>query len=73
MLRYDLTRAELAQLLDDEPRYRVDQVWAGLHQRGDELDDLTNVPKALRGRLADLLPLGLTPQKPSRSATTARP
>jgi 23S rRNA (adenine2503-C2)-methyltransferase len=66
-LRYDPTRDELAALLDGEPRYRVDQVWDGLHERGDELEDLTNVPKALRARLADALPLGLTPEHESIS------
>ena len=30
---YDLSREELAGLLDGEPAYRVRQVWDGLHQR----------------------------------------
>lgn len=67
VLRYDPTRAELAAFLDGEPRYRVDQVWDGLHERGDELEELTNVPKALRARLAEQLPLGLTPEHESIS------
>ncbi|MEM9466894.1 MAG: 23S rRNA (adenine(2503)-C(2))-methyltransferase RlmN [Actinomycetota bacterium] len=66
-LRYDPSRDELAGLLDGEPRYRVDQVWDGLHERGDDLEDLTNVPKALRARLAEQLPLGLTPEHESIS------
>ena len=66
-LRYDLTREELAALLVDEPAYRLDQVWDGLHRSGPELDDLTNVPRALRATLADLLPLGLTPHTESVS------
>jgi len=66
-LRYDVSRDELATMLDGEPRYRVDQVWQGLHERGDDLDDLTNVPKALRQRLAEELPLGLTPEVESVS------
>ena len=61
-LRYDLTRDELASLLDGEPSYRTDQVWQALHQRGTDLADVSNVPKALRTRLAGLLPLGLTPE-----------
>ena len=48
VLRYDPNRDELAALLDGEPRYRLDQVWAGIHERGEEIDDLTNLPKALR-------------------------
>ncbi len=59
--RYDPNRDELAALLDGEPRYRLDQVWDGLHQRGPDLDALTNVPKALRQRLADRLPVALVP------------
>ena len=61
-LRYDVSRAELATLLDGEPGYRLDQIWQGLHERGAELDRLSNVPKALRRRLAEILPMGLTPQ-----------
>ncbi len=67
VLRYDPTRAELADLLAGEPRYRLDQVWEGLHQRGDDIDDLTNVSKALRTRLREALPSGLTPEHESIS------
>ena len=64
-LRYDVSRAELATLLDGEPSYRLDQIWDGIHRQGGEIDDLTNVPKALRQRLSDLLPLGLTAETES--------
>ena len=30
--RYDVTRAELTELLDGEPRYRTQQVWRGLYR-----------------------------------------
>jgi 23S rRNA (adenine2503-C2)-methyltransferase len=30
---YDLSRDELAGVLDGEPRYRLDQVWAGLYDQ----------------------------------------
>jgi 23S rRNA (adenine2503-C2)-methyltransferase len=66
-LRYDVNREELATLLDGEPSYRLDQIWEGIHQKGTELDELTNVPKELRQRLADVLPLGLTPDTESVS------
>jgi 23S rRNA (adenine2503-C2)-methyltransferase len=59
--RYDLTRDDLAALLDDEPRYRVDQVWQGLYGHLGEPADWTNLPKSLRARLADALPRSLTP------------
>lgn len=66
-VRYDLERHELAALLDDEPTYRVDQVWDGIHTRGTDLDAITNVPKALRRSLDERLPLGLTPETESVS------
>ena len=65
---YDLTRDELAGLLDDQPRYRVDQLWQGLYGRGASLAELTDVPKALRLRLDDLVPSALVPLAESTSA-----
>ncbi|MEM9200030.1 MAG: 23S rRNA (adenine(2503)-C(2))-methyltransferase RlmN [Actinomycetota bacterium] len=67
VLRYDPTRDELASMLDGEPRYRIDQVWNGLHERGDDLEALSNVPKKLRAQLAEQLPMGLTPEHESIS------
>jgi 23S rRNA (adenine2503-C2)-methyltransferase len=57
--RYDLDRGALADLLADQPRYRVDQVWAGLHEQLAEPEDMTNVPLALRRQLAESLPRAL--------------
>ena len=57
--RYDLTRDEFGVLLDDEPRYRLDQVWAGLYEQLADPADITNLPKALRARLDGELPLAL--------------
>ena len=59
--RYDLDRAGLAALLAGEPRYRVDQVWDGLHRQLAEPGELTTLPKALRARLAEELPAALQP------------
>jgi 23S rRNA (adenine2503-C2)-methyltransferase len=59
--RYDVTRDELTDLLVGQPRYRVDQVWKGLYAQLADPDDLTNLPKALRGELNDRLPTALTP------------
>ena len=67
VLRFDPSREELALLLEGEPRYRLDQLWTGLHERGDEIDDLTNLPKALRARLDAELPLALSPEAESVS------
>src|SRR5216683_5643486 len=58
--RYDVSRDELAAILDGEARFRVDQVWRGLYEQRAELDELTVLPKALRQRLADDLPSALT-------------
>ena len=68
--RYGATRAELAALLDSwrEPQYRVAQLFDGLWTQRKPLDDLTALPKALRGRLADALPLALAPVTRSASA-----
>lgn len=57
--RYGLSRAELATLLDDEPRYRLDQVWRALYGQAREPHEITTIPKSLRARLADELPTAL--------------
>lgn len=65
MSRYDLTRADLAALLQGEPAYRVAQTWDGLWQRGLEIDEITELPARLRDRLADepALAAGLTTER----------
>ena len=55
----DLTRAELGELLDGEPSYRLDQVWDGLYRQRRPLAELTNVPKDLRQAIGELLPPAL--------------
>jgi 23S rRNA (adenine2503-C2)-methyltransferase len=57
--RYDLTREQLADVLDGEPRYRLDQLWDGLYTRLADPVDITNLPKSLRARLDDELPTAL--------------
>jgi len=59
LTRYDVTRAELAERLAGQPRYRVDQVWAGLYEQLVSPAELTTLPKALRHELEDALPLAL--------------
>jgi 23S rRNA (adenine2503-C2)-methyltransferase len=74
--RYDLDRAGLADLLAGEPRYRVDQVWDGLHRRALEPEAMTDIPRALRARLADepaLAPgLALEAERVSDRGTTVK-
>ncbi len=57
---WDPSRAEWNDLLAGEPRFRVDQVWQGLHDHGLAPWDQTNLPKVLRERLADEFGPGLT-------------
>jgi 23S rRNA (adenine2503-C2)-methyltransferase len=56
---YDLTRQELALLLEGEPAYRVRQVWDGLHTRVQRPEDMTDLPATLRATLAAALPPAL--------------
>ncbi len=50
--RYDLDRVALGELLVSMPKYRVDQVWEGLHQQLADPLNITNLPKALRAELS---------------------
>ena len=61
--RYGVARAELDALLAEwgEPRYRAEQVWDALYRQHAALDDATALPRALRDRLRDALPLALEP------------
>lgn len=65
--RYDVDRAQLAELLAGEPRYRVDQVWDGLHRQASTPAELTSLPKPLRARLDEVLPAALDPVSESVS------
>ena len=65
--RYDVDRDALGALLDDEPRYRGDQVWDGLYAQLADPAQLTTLPKALRHRLDELLPPALHPMAASTS------
>jgi 23S rRNA (adenine2503-C2)-methyltransferase len=57
--RYDLDRDGFGELLHDEARYRVDQVWSGLYEQLAAPEDITALPKPLRARLAEELPPAL--------------
>jgi 23S rRNA (adenine2503-C2)-methyltransferase len=59
-MTYDVTPDSLAELLADEPAYRVRQVWDGLHRRALRPGEMTDLPLALRDRLDAALPVGLT-------------
>jgi 23S rRNA (adenine2503-C2)-methyltransferase len=49
--RYDLSRDEIAGLLDGEPGYRVDQVWDGWYRQLAEPEEITALPRGVRTRL----------------------
>jgi 23S rRNA (adenine2503-C2)-methyltransferase len=56
---YDLTRDDVAALLDGEPPYRARQVWEGLHVRVQRPEEMTELPAVLRAALAEALPPAL--------------
>ena len=56
--RYDVTQDGLVEILEGEPPYRARQAWRSLYQ-GREPAEMTDLPPALRSRLANALPPGL--------------
>jgi 23S rRNA (adenine2503-C2)-methyltransferase len=63
MRRYATTVDAVSELLAswNEPTYRAQQVIEGLYDQRRPLEDLTNIGKDLRTRLADAFPLALEP------------
>ena len=57
--RFAATRETLAELLEGEPRYRVDQVWAALHSPRIDPSEWTELPAAMRSMIAERLPTQL--------------
>ncbi len=71
--RYDPDRSQLAELLEGEPAYRIEQAWDGLYRQGRPLEEVTGLPAALRSRLAEALPTALelaVEQRTDDGATT---
>jgi 23S rRNA (adenine2503-C2)-methyltransferase len=62
--RFDLTLEDLSHVLGDEPAFRTRQVWKSLYQ-GREPEEMTDLPLALRSRLAQDLAPGLLPSETS--------
>ena len=58
---YDLSQAELAEVLEGEPSYRVGQVWRALYEHGYRPAEMTDLPRAMRARLEDVLLPSLSP------------
>ncbi len=63
LTRYGAGRQEIEGLLASwgENPYRARQLWDGLYRRRAPLEDLTDLGRELRARLAEALPLELTP------------
>jgi 23S rRNA (adenine2503-C2)-methyltransferase len=61
LTRYGAGRAEIDELISSlgEPAYRATQLWDGLWKARQPLEELTNLSKELRERLATALPLDL--------------
>jgi 23S rRNA (adenine2503-C2)-methyltransferase len=53
--RYDLELEEIAALLDDLPAYRARQIFEGLHRGLRTPEEMTDLPVALRDKVATLL------------------
>ncbi|MEY3806011.1 MAG: ribosomal large subunit methyltransferase [Actinomycetota bacterium] len=56
---YDPTREEISEILHNEPRYRVDQLWSGLYQHFHNPADISTLPLSVRTRVIEELPPGL--------------
>jgi len=72
--RYDVEREGLADHLGGEAAYRVAQVWDGLYRRNEDIDAMSELPRALRSRLAAALPpaLRLAREQVSDRGTTVK-
>jgi 23S rRNA (adenine2503-C2)-methyltransferase len=72
--RYGLTRQDWDDVLDDQPSYRIDQLWEGLWTDRRPLDEISNLPMALRSRLAEDHPLALevAAERESDDGTTVK-
>jgi 23S rRNA (adenine2503-C2)-methyltransferase len=57
---YDLSRSDVEALLEGELPFRAQQIWEALYRRAARPEEMTELPKALRDRLAVPLAPGLT-------------
>ena len=60
--------------LDDQPRYRLDQLWQGLYQQCLDPSQVTNLPKTLRSELAERYrpALSMAAEQRSRDSATIK-
>ncbi len=71
---WDLDRDALTDLLSEQPRYRVDQIWKGLYDQGLVPSEISTLPQALREQLATSLTpaLDLTTRSVSEDELTIK-
>ncbi len=63
----DLDRDAVAAFLGDEPRFRTDQVWTAVNEKGQQPGQMSAIPLKLRSRLEEEFPPALTPVTEQRS------
>jgi len=56
---FDLSRDEFAEALVEQPAFRVKQVWEGLYENLTPIEEISNLPKALRTELVEAYPMAL--------------
>ena len=65
--RYDAGREDIAAIVGDGPKYRIDQIWQGMYTEFLEPLEITTISKELRTRLDTALPSSLVPVTSSDS------
>jgi 23S rRNA (adenine2503-C2)-methyltransferase len=70
----DLDRGTLAAFLADEPRFRTDQVWTAVNDKGLHPGEITSIPLTLRARLERQYPeaLRVVDEQNSRDGRTTK-
>jgi 23S rRNA (adenine2503-C2)-methyltransferase len=70
----DLDRSTLAAFLSDEPRFRTDQVWTAVNEKGQRPEEITSIPLTLRSRLEQRYPeaLAIVDEQNSRDGRTTK-
>ena len=71
--RYDASREDIASILGDAPKYRLDQIWQGLYTEFQAPLEITTISKDLRSKLDEALPSSLelvTARDSDRGGTT---
>ena len=56
---YDATREDIEVLLEDQPAFRITQIWDGLYKQLLEPEKILTLPVALRTQMTEMLPTAL--------------